>query len=189
MAKLISSIEAIKMFDAYKGHGFVHVQTRTNPAWTCLAKGGRETGAMFPDKIGALPEEVVKYSEYNAQLGLDYTSVIEHRLAKQGKDASEYQRGSSWHIPVEGSKNLRKHKDKDDLYFFLFLTANTSPRTRYVNIKTGTEVEHELLREFLPKPSAPKNQGLDEGTEVEVQTLKLESLVSIKLDGEEYIVR
>ena len=189
MAKLLSAIEAVQMFDAYKGHGFVHVQTRTHPDFTCLKKGGRDTGVMFDVKVGAKPEQIVKFSEYNAQLGLDYRQVIERRLLKQDKDTTEYEAGSTWHEPVEGSKNLRRHKTTGNLYFFLFLTANTKTESRYVNTVTGKEVDEGLLTEFLPKKYPPKNQGLDEGTEVLVETLKLESLVSIKLDGEEYIIR
>ena len=189
MAKLISAIEAVMLMEGYKGHGFVHVQTKTEPKFI----GYKRDASVLPAFVAATgcnhPTEVVKFSEYNAQLGLDYTSVIERRLLKQGKDTTEYTKGESWHVPYNDTKTLRKHKDNDELYFYLFLTAQTKTETRFVDTKKGTEISRDLIKPFLAKESAPSNQGLEEGTEVQVRTLKLESLVSIKLDGEEYIVR
>jgi len=188
--KLISAIEAVKMMDDYKGHGFVHVRTSTKPSFI----GYKRDASVLPAFRTATgcdhPDDVQKYAEYNAQLGLSYGDLIEKRLVSQGKDTTEYERGETWHEPVDGgSRNLRQHKRTKEKYFFLFLTANTFPTVRYVDSKKGTEIAKDAIKPFLAKKSAPKNQGLTPGTEVEVQTLKLESLVSIKLASEEYLIR
>lgn len=190
MSKMITSMEAVRMMTEYEGHGFVAVQTRTEPDFigykkdkTVLPRFQQETGATHPTHI-------VKLSEYNAQLGLSYPKLIERRLVKQGKDISEYERGETWHEPYgDGScPNLRQHKGTKEPYFYLFLTANTYPAVRYVDTVRGVEVDSKAIKPFLAASSAPKNQGLDEGTEVLVRTLKLSSLISIKMDGEEYTI-
>ena len=188
--RMISAIEAVKMMDEYKGHGFVHVRTCTEPKFVGYKRDATVLPA-FQAATGCVhPEDVKKYSEYNAQLGLSYPDLIERRLVSQGKDTTEYERGETWHEPVDGgSRNLRQHKGTKEKYFFLFLTANTFPNVRYVDNKRGVEIDKEAIKVFLVKKTPPKNQGLDAGTEVEVQTLKLESLVSLKLSGEEYLIR
>jgi hypothetical protein len=75
------------------------------------------------------------------------------------------------------------------LYFYLFLTAKGKTFVRYVDTKRGVEIDTAVIKPFLTAPSVPKNQGLDDEHTVNVRTLKLASLLSIKMDGEEYIVR
>lgn len=190
MSKMITAMEAVRVMTEYEGHGFVAVMTRTEPSFIGYKKDASVL-PRFQQATGAVhPTDIVKMAEYNAQLGLSYPKLIERRLAKQGKDVTEYEKGETWHEPYgDGScPNLRQHKTTKEPYFYLFLTANTFPKVRYVDTKRGVEVDTAAIKPFLAKDYAPKNQGLDEGTEVLVRTLKLSSLISIKMDGEEYII-
>lgn len=185
MSKMISAIEAVNMLEDYKGHEIVSVMIATDPKY--LVKS-RVTKVPFEVQFKCPSSEVKKFSEFVSQIGLDYPKIIERRLLMQGKDSSEYTQGESWHEPYNGSTTIRKHKTSGELYFYLFLTAKTIPKVRFVNTKTGQEIDRDALEDFLPVDGTPKNQGLDDGTEVLVRTLKLTSLKKITFGKEEYIV-
>jgi hypothetical protein len=189
MAKVITAIEAVQMMTDYTGHSFVHVNTKTEPKFIGYKKNKTVIPAFQAATGCDHPEDVRKYAEYNAQLGLSYPKLIERRLAKEGKSLSEYEAGETWHEATDtGCPNLRQHKTTKEMYFYLFLTANGHPKSRYMDMKKGVEIDRKAIDAFLQKSSAPTNQGLEEGNEVQVQTLKLSSLISIKLSGEEYII-
>jgi hypothetical protein len=187
MAKMISALEMVMLMEKQTRHTIVSVSTVTDPKF--LVKG-RDSKIPFEEKFGCPSDNIKEFSEYSSMIGLNYQHVIESRLSRQDKDASEYVKGDSWHIPYHDTKTIRQHKDRpEDLYFYLFLTTgNSHPKVRYVNTVTAQEVDRDVLKEYLPKDSKPQNQGLEEGDEVQVRTLKLSSLKGLKMNGEEYIV-
>jgi len=166
-------------------HQFVSVQTETTPKCN---QTGRNTKKTIFEKFGCSPKDIVKVSDFTAMIGLDYVNVIKNRLEKEGKDISEYQSGETWHEAVEGTKNIRRHKISGEEYVYLFCVANSVPISAYYNMEKGIMIDKEELKEFLPKETAPKNQGLEQGNEVIVRTYKLGSIRKIKTEGETYTV-
>ena len=163
------------------GCTFARLKTVTTPK---LNKKNRKTGE--PLTIPA--SNIRKISEFSAGLGYDYKKSVENRLVKEGKDVSEYEAGETWHESYNGSKVIRKHKKTDELYFYVSLNANNKSEVKFVDVVTGNEIPKTDLEDFLPPEHTPSNQGLSEGNEVIVRTLKLESLKGLSACGETYEV-
>ena len=174
--------EMVHVLEGYKGHSFVSLETSTIPK---LTKKGRDSGLTLKEKLDCF--HIVKVSKFNAGIGYNYVSMIENRLDKEGKDKEEYKQGTSWHEPFENTNTIRQHKATKELYFYVALIANNPSSSFYLD-ERGNIVDKQDLVEFLPKPSAPKNQGLTDGNEILVRTLKLESLKKITMEKETYIV-
>ena len=183
---IISTDELVKLLDNYDKHTFIGVESETIPT---VNQKGRESKITCIDKFGCSPKSVRKVAEFTCGLGYDYKHVISTRLAKEGKTIDEYKAGDTWHVPVDGTKNLRMHPATGELYVWLFLIANGQPKAAYYNAETGQQIDREALKEFLPVEKAPTNQGLDEGHEVQVRLFKLASIKKIKMDGKELIVK
>jgi hypothetical protein len=183
---VVTKLELAEKIEHLPSHQFVGLRTKTIPK---LNKKGRVTGLTVQEKLHIDPANIVKFSEFTAGMGYEYQHMIENRLIKEGKDVSEYQKGESWHVPYGDCKTIRKHKDRDDLYFYCFLVSHNVPKSEYVDFSTGKEIAKVELEEYLPVEKAPENQGLKEGNEVLVRTLKLESVYTLSAGGNEYSVR
>lgn len=162
------------------GCSFAHIRTVTTPKFL---KKSRTTGMPLPNA-----SDIRKVSEFGCGLGYDYVKSIENRLVKEGKDISAYEAGETWHQAFNGSKVIREHKKTGEKYFYVSLNTNNSPSVKFVNVVTGEEIDKASLVDFLPTESAPTNQGLSEGNEVQVRTLKLESLKGLSACGEVFEV-
>ena len=187
MAKVeVTPLELCKVIDGLDSHSFAGFRTQTKPT---LNKKGRVTGQTIQEKLGIDPSNIVKLSAFIAGIGYDYPQMVQNRLLKEGKSVDDYQKGNSWHIPYGDSKTIRKHKDKDELFFYAFLVANNPSSSIYMDVSTGNEIAKADLEEYLKVNKAPVNQGLEEGNEVKVRTLKLNSVVSLSAMGNEYSVK
>ena len=173
----------IGLFEKYKGKTLCSLDTDTKPE---LIKKGRASGKTILEKFGVAPEEIHKLSHFSAGIGYEYAYVVMNRLIKDEKSPFDYIPGESWHVPYNNSTVIRKHKSKDDLYFFVTLIANNRPSVKYV--AGDKELDEDALVEFLPPPRKPTNQGLDSGREVEVRTLKLSSVKKLRAEKVEFIV-
>jgi hypothetical protein len=188
MIKIINQDQLIEMLGNYPKHTFASLITETTPK---LIKKGRDSG-LSPAEKGINAPNIRKYSEFVCGLGFDYQTMILNRLNKEGKDADDYLKGTSWHIPVPGSRVLRQHKDeskRDGFYVNVFCIANNTPKVCYFDCISGNQIEKEQLTEYLPTEHAPSNQGLNEGNEVNVRTFKMTSIKKLVVDGIEYIVK
>lgn len=143
-------------------------------------------------------------------VGPRYVKQILAKLEKQGKDASEYKAGSSWHEAVPGTRCLRQHKGTGELYFWCGFAqkrvkkdadgnpvlngegrpvyVHLKPKVRYVDISTGDTIPTTDLKGFLKPDRLPTNQGVDAGTESIVRCYKLESVKTLVVDGKCYTI-
>lgn len=186
MATTIKSTELVGKFEDYSnGCSFVHLTTITEPK---LLKKSRTTKQTIEEVVGVSSNVVVKVSTFGAGIGYDYTKSVQNKLLKEGKSVEEYEPKESWHVPYKDSKVIRKHKSSDELYFYVTLNANNKTTSKYMNKVTGEEIPEDKLVDFLPVESAPKNQGVEEGNEVLVRTLKLNSVIRLSACGEVYNV-
>lgn len=143
-------------------------------------------------------------------VGPDYVKQVLGKLEAQGKEASEYKAGDTWHEAVPGTKCLRQHKRTGELYFWCGFAqrrpkkdkdgnpvlnaegrpvyVHIKPKVRYIDISTGDTLPTADLKGFLPKDRTPTNQGVDEGTESIVRCYKLESVKTLVVDGKAYTI-
>lgn len=183
----IKSTDLVGKFENYAGIGsFVNLTTETDPK--CLKKS-RTTKQPIEEAIGVSGNCIIKISTFGAGIGYDYKKSIENKLIKEGKSIEEYEAKESWHVPYNDSKVIRKHKSSDELYFYVTLNANSGSESKYINIITGEEIPKETLKDFLPINANPSNQGLEEGNEVQVRTLKLNSVIRLSACNEVYEVK
>jgi hypothetical protein len=183
MAFNITASALVPLFEQYKGKTFCHLDTVTIPK---LTKKGRDTGLTIQQKFAVDPDMIRKYSSFGAGIGYEYASIVTGRLEKDGKDVLDYQPGTTWHQPHNGSTVIREHKTNGELYVFVALIANNPPKVEY---RAGnTVIPTEELKEFLPKEYEAANQGLDKDRQVKVITLKLESIVRLVAEKAEYII-
>jgi hypothetical protein len=155
----------------------------------------RTWAVAFP---GIDRENVRKITNAVVMAGPDYGKMVVAELAREGKDESEYKRGTSWHEGVPGVPCLRRHKVRQtELYFWAAFVQKVQrpdgtwmhikPKTRFVDITTGANIDRAALENFLPTSDDPQNQGTDEGREVIVRTYKLESVRSLTVNGIAYV--
>jgi hypothetical protein len=131
---------------------------------------------------------IYKTTTNNCQVNFHYDNAVLNRLAKEGKDASEFERGESWHTPYKPHgflTPLATKKGEQEPNYLRVRHLTTTGNTVYTT-QDGTEVEYPNIQRFLPKPSEYKNQGTDEP--VRFLTYSLESVKIIKMDGETYLV-
>jgi hypothetical protein len=180
----ITPKQLVPLFEKFAGASFVGLRTKTVPK---LNKKGRSSGLTLSEKFGNA--QIVKFSEFSAGIGYDYKKSIERKLVKEGKEVSEYVAGESWHVSYNDSKVIRQHKNNGELYFYVSLNSNNGKgKSEFFDIRNGKVIAREEIQEFLPKESAPTNQGVEEGNEVLVRTLKLDSVVSLSACGEVFEV-
>jgi hypothetical protein len=130
--------------------------------------------------------------------GPEYKKMVEAELEREGKDPSAYMAGKCWHEAVPGAPLLRRNKkNPSELYFWAAYVGKAQradgswihlkPRTRFVDITTGTDIPRDRLVNFLDVEHTPSNQGVDDGREVIVRTYKLESIRSLTVNGKAYV--
>ena len=183
--KIISSNVLPDLFEGFDKTTFIGIETATQPK---LNKTGRVSGLTVVEKLKINPENIIKLAKYNAGLGYDYGTAVRNKLIKEGKDPSSYVPKDTWHQAYKGSTVIREHKTTGELYFQITLNTNNKSTHVFIDKTNSAIIEDEDLAEFLPPKSASKNQGVEEGNEVEVQVLKLDSILSISACGNIYKV-
>ncbi len=132
--------------------------------------------------------KIYKTAVANCQVNFHYDTAVLNRLAKEGKDASVFERGESWHEPYKPDGILtplcvKKGETEPEYLRVRHLLAVGEP---VYTTEDGTELTEEEVRPFLPKPSEYKNQGTDEPIKFLVYSLS--SIKIIKMGGDTYFV-
>lgn len=124
---------------------------------------------------------------FHCHLNRDYENSVEYHLRKEGKSATEYERGESWHVPYHGSRVIHLHKDTHEAYLVVYPVVEgeqgfVEPMSLFVS--GDRIIDKKDLAEYLPVWHEPTNQGLD--TPVVVRTLKFSSIRMIGIDDTKY---
>lgn len=189
--KIIDIPGIIELLAGFGGHSIAFL--RSSPE-NDLVKKNRATKVPMLQDIGIVWDDIVKVSLMSIRLGYVYTTSVVNALAHQGKSASAYQAGTSWHTPLtlpngKASSTIHVHKD-DPSRVYLWYQPNKKRgawcKSEYINMATHKIIPKALLAGYLPVHYAPKNQGLDAGTEVMCQTLKMENLKRLSFQGSVY---
>lgn len=132
--------------------------------------------------------DIWKLSTVQGMVNFHYDAGVLRRLASEGKDESEFQKGETWHRPILDASGrltpLCRHADesRDDLYLRFMFISNTV--RKYVN-SGGAEIDATLAEQFTRKRSTYDNQGLDRPLVFLVYALS--SIVELSVDGIRYI--
>jgi hypothetical protein len=132
--------------------------------------------------------KVKKVAHHGGQINFWYDEAVLRQLAREGRDASCFMAGESWHTPVlrdDGTLTpFCQHKTNGKLYL-RFRSLSVSD-VRYINDQDGTEIPLESIKPWLREKSSYENQG----TEVKIRFLvfKLESIKTLVLDNVTYVL-
>lgn len=133
-------------------------------------------------------ESVRKVSKYNVQLNFNYTNAVNNQLEREGKEAN-FEAQENWHTKKYDSFNgcVAMKMEGNQRQEYLFFRKLDVQRIGFMmNDKVATPEQSEIIKVFLPAKSAPKNQGTDKP--IEVQTVKLQNIKLLSLEGEFYEV-
>ena len=157
-----------------------------------MLKGGRGNVPVNP----FVGKGLVKLATTRGGVTFKYDEGVQRRLDKEGKDASDHKKGSSWsHAIVREDGTLTPLSvhaaDINDDGSFKTL-ARTYLRFRqdssesHYELPDGSIVEKSELQPWLSKPNNYKSQGLD--NPLQFQTISFDSLVSLTIDGVTYFI-
>jgi hypothetical protein len=194
----------VELMEGFKGHTISYMRLETIPKFNVKS---RVTKRLMQEELGINPANVRKLSFWSVRIGYDYEKSVTNQLKREEKSEELYKRGDVWHKPYVTrsgmtSKTIAIHPETGELYFKVLLnkwkTGECSPenrrkkesriRSEFLDMSTGRTVPKILLKDFLPPYSAPKNQGVEKGNEIEMRTLKLASVKRLAFGGKIYIL-
>ena len=134
---------------------------------------------------------VKKFTITPMQIGFDYETAVNNRLAREGKEANFTADKLPWGHWAEGLRNkIIEHKDM--LYLRTYCVRNARPRTYYLlDGCLATAEEYAEFSQFF-KPSSTSNKQSDAGLEEEYQVkprdYKFSSIVAITINHTRIVI-
>jgi hypothetical protein len=172
----ITPEELLSRLKEVKGSKIIGVTMRTNVK---LLKKSRDTGEKCPY------ENVIKISRCSAMLGTDYEKGVNNRRDKEGLDRDFEAQEHSW---ADHTDKPTLSTNKEGSQYYANLRIIETYEVRYE--MNGTPIDRELLREYEPKKSPPKNQGVEKTVDWRMPKVFPEcSIAAYRSDGEEIEVR
>jgi len=172
MKTLVTRKEMIEIIKTVRGSTFFKFVAET-------VVDMRKTGNPF---VGA-----TKVSTVAAQLGCDYETKVNNQLGREDKAMEFVVSPSPWQLHTDNKHFLTDKKTQSKLYLVVFPLKKSDERIAAEPTKyffNGKEIERALLEEFFPKPSVPKNQGVE--NPVIYRSYGFDSFKSMTLMGTEY---
>lgn len=188
------------------GHRYIYMTLRTTPK---LLKSHRETGESPEVALGCVG--VVKESEGVYSIGLIYENAVNNALDRAEYEKNFEAKPLSWGEWVPGSKLFITHLSKEEiaqgaterkLYVRLYQYKNNDlckecrEQVYYKVMADGTEIEMsptevQTLKGFLPPEREKKTlaEGSFDEAKPIVQTVKIEGIRYVKINGIEYTVK
>ncbi len=171
-ATIINRADLISGLMAQRGSKFITIIAETEPRM-------RKTGNPF---IGAK-----KVSRVNGRINANYDGNVLARLAKEGKDASEFSKGESWHEAItrdDGTMTPFCAHKKTGAIYIRFVLENAI-ESHYFDAN-GNEIDKDAIAPFL-QTSTYANQGLD--NPIIFLTYGMESVKALTIDGMTYLIK
>ena len=160
---------AVEILENKRGATFIGFVAETEPKM-------RKTGNPYAGRVK-------KVAHVSGQINFHYDKAVLAQLAKEGKDASCFFAGESWHEPVirdDGTLTpFCRHKTNGKMY--LRFRSLAVSEVRYVT-DSGEEVAKEALEPFLTPASEYKNQGTDKP--IRFLTYGLDTIKELTVDGQ-----
>lgn len=139
---------------------------------------------------------VMKLAKWSFGVNTEYYTKVVNEMIRQGLDTSALTKAPSNYVRyVENKANcpvLRLKSDTSKLYLSLFPNKDgVSFVEYYLDGVLATELETAQIKAWVgeDKPSAKQSElGIGEERQIKIRTLKLDSVVSITLEGATYKV-
>jgi hypothetical protein len=175
------------------GHRFIFIELETSPS---LNKKNRVTGLNLMESLQT--NQIIKMSEGVFSIGLIYENAVNNNLERAEYETNFETSELPWGHFVEDSKIIIKHQSKNDTsekyYIRLYQYKNKPVRkSKFYKIVDDvrielTEEELLVLKGFLPveKQDTKLEDGSFDTVKPIVNTVKIESIVRVKFDSEEY---
>lgn len=161
------------------------LETKTIKGSPLMASVLQFTSAKLKKTKNPYPE-CMKLSKVGILLNSDYERAVTRQLEKEGKEATEYQKGENTMPLVFGENNQFIGMFKGEFVLQYRPNDNVKPRTKYVN--DGKIIDKAKIQEFLPKVSEkPLSQG-DIDRPIMWRKLYLKNVVKISINKEVYKV-
>lgn len=127
---------------------------------------------------------IMKFSKVSILLNSEYEKAVVNQLARENKDASEYEKGANTMPLVFGEFNnfIGKFNGKDVLQYRP--NDNSKPMSKYV--KDGKIIDKKKIEQFIPVRHEAENQGTDR--EILWRKLYLHNVRKITINKETYKV-
>lgn len=167
----MTSAQFVEFVKALKGCQFINVMALTDA--DMYLKGNPYRG------------RVKKFTITPMQIGFDYETAVNNRLAREGKEANFTADKLPWGHWAEGLRNkIIEHKDM--LYLRTYCVRKAKPRTYYLldGHLASAEEYKEFSQFFKPKSESDKQSahGLEEEFQVKPRDYKFSSIVAITIN-------
>jgi hypothetical protein len=128
----------------------------------------------------------MKLSTLTILLNTDYETGVVKQLAREGKEATEYQKGKNTMPLIFGENNrfIGVYEKESGFEYVLQYRPfdNSKPVTSY--LFEGKPIEKSLLEPFLPKTYQAENQGTEK--EILWRKVYLNNVLNLNFNGEKY---
>ena len=129
-------------------------------------------------------QNLIKVSKVAILLNSEYEKAVTNQLAKEGKEASEYEKGRNTMPLVFGENNHFIGMFKGE--FVLQYRPNDNVKTKTKFVSNGKIIDKSKLVDFLPTENHATNQGTER--EILWRKLYLKNVRKIAVNGEVYKV-
>lgn len=125
---------------------------------------------------------IQKLSKVSILLNSDYEKAVTNQLARENKEASEYEKGENT-MPIEfGENNQFVGMFKGEFVLQYRPNDNSTPETTY--LADGKRIEKSEISGFLPVSTSATNQGTER--EILWRKLYLKNVLELTLLGQTY---
>lgn len=133
--------------------------------------------------------KVTKVAVVNGNVCFDYQKGVERRLEKEGKDKGDWTPGKSWHVPVMNGDSVTPLcvSEKDPNKFYIRFSLVNAIQAEY-RLEDGTILPKSSIEPYLPAKSDYSNQNLSEENTLKIMTYGIDSIRTIRMNGETYVV-
>lgn len=136
---------------------------------------------------------VLKVQTLNGLVGFVYENAVNNQLAREdNENAFEFVAHERKWGKLMDNRNLVEHTPKgatEPKYYIQLKVQSTGGHPRYLNKRTGQEINVEELRPYLPerrKVGTQEAVGLEK--EVIVRDIELGNVKGIRMDGTAYVI-
>lgn len=175
-SKILTIFQLQTLLQDIKGACFLSFVAETVPTM-------KKTGNPHMDR------GIKKVARVHGLINFQYEDGVLRRLEKEGKQSSDFQRGTSWHEPVfreDGTMTpfaQHKNPEKRNLSYLRFMKRGRIEAV--YEDEFGNEVNENELKPWLRK-SRYGNQGLDDPLEILVYGL--DKIREITIKGQTYVI-
>lgn len=165
--KHVTINELITIFARLKTATPATLETVTSPTM-------RKTGNPYYGRVQ-------KISTQHVMLNFNYTNSVNNQREKEGIETPFVAHARKWGERIEGTP-LIQHKGS------FYVEAKPSGKAQNVIwLCDGAPIELRMIQEFMPVPQKSNTQETEK--EIKVRDFSIESIASVKMLGEVYVVK